>query len=302
LRWYHSDHAARLHDWLSLYFDLAADPRFARDRQRGAAANKHYSSLYWASFIRGEREPGQLVEKALQVDPEALLEGAPDLVRRIWSYVLTEFDKAFVMKAMPWLEKVLLLRDASDAVNAKDSEQTRIEMRIELATVYLLLDRPAEALPHVEKALQLSMKTYGETDTSTLASLLGLADTHLLLGHLDKSRSLYEKIVALDAHRPTSDAETGVPEPGFDLRGRSSFFLRGSTRPPAGPKYYSLYGRLCDLRANALGAAHPFYPINLDIMAQLLEWTDRKTEAKQRYEEALELRKKVLGPTHRDAL
>jgi tetratricopeptide (TPR) repeat protein len=162
-----------------------------------------------------------------------------------------------------------------------------------------LVDRPAEALPHVEKALELSRK-YSETDINTLANVLRMADIHLLLGHLDRARSLYEKIVALDAQEPAPDRESGFPKPTFPLVGTFIAFPF-STNPDLSWSF-NLHQRLFERRASALGAAHPFFPINIDMMAALLERTGRQTDAKQRYEEALEFRRKVLGVTHRHTL
>jgi hypothetical protein len=96
----HSDYPVRLHDWLSLYFDLAAaDPRFARDRQRGEAAYWHWVR----SRLIADKPRRLLVEKAFQVEPEALWEGSPDLVQNIWGFVFEQFDKALGVKALPWV-------------------------------------------------------------------------------------------------------------------------------------------------------------------------------------------------------
>ncbi|MBV8530482.1 MAG: tetratricopeptide repeat protein [Candidatus Eremiobacteraeota bacterium] len=202
---------------------LTLDPRSIDARIGLAQTLIAFVALGWSSAIQqDEARAEQLLSDALGREPNSTLAHYALGMLRQRQHRLAE--------ARTKMEAAIAL-DRNNAWAAKGLGQT-----------LMLLDRPQEGIPHIEKAIRLN-----PFDPNVAVFYATLATSHLLLGHVDQSIDLFRKAIAANpscychldlagALGLRGDLEKARAELAESLRlypGTNSFAAWRATGPPA---------------------------------------------------------------------
>jgi serine/threonine protein kinase/tetratricopeptide (TPR) repeat protein len=94
-----------------------------------------------------------------------------------------------------------LLMRAANRIDDKFNEQPRVEaaIRSTIGATYLLLGMPANAVPHLECALEIRQRVLGPEDRETIGSMIELATALMNLGRFDKAEALKVKAMEISS-------------------------------------------------------------------------------------------------------
>ena len=150
--------------------------------------------------------------------------------------------------------------------------------------------RYAEAIPFIEKALELSDLQLGPEHEETGALLHDLAKLMRIQGRNAEAEPLYKRSVDV------FEKALGVEHlrVAGSLDSLAGLYLVQGRLGDAEP----LYGRSLAIRENALGAAHPLVAASLNNLAELYRGQGRYAEAEPLHKRSLAITEKVLGPEH----
>ncbi len=192
-------------------------------------------------------------------------------------------------RALPHLKRAVELRTAH---LGPDHLQT-VDSKGQLASLYLYLDRPDEALAPFEDVVRVRREMLGRAHPDTLDGLIGLSICYRL-GRMPEAITLLEDVLRLAKanlppnHRITLKAMTNLSN-DYRIANR----LLEAT---------ALQEEVLQVARVRRGARHPLTLIAAGLLAMCYEESGRYPEAIALHEETLRLMKEVYGPKHRHTL
>jgi tetratricopeptide (TPR) repeat protein len=171
-----------------------------------------------------------------------------------------------------------------------------------LALVFDILGRPADAEPLYRRALQIHEKAFGPDNPLVAADAESLAVLYFRQRQYAKAEPLFERALHIQETRQQTTQETG----------------QESTRAPADPvlatyltnlamnyvdedKYKEaepIYSRALAIYEKTLGPEDPDLATSLNNLAHIYDAQGKYADAMPLYKRALAIREKVLGPEH----
>jgi tetratricopeptide (TPR) repeat protein len=150
----------------------------------------------------------------------------------------------------------------------------------------------AEAMPLVERALELREAIHGGTHLEVASCLNLLGDVHQLRGSYTHAEPLYERALAI------REASLGMnhPDVATSLNSLANLYRSQGLHAEAEP----LYERALAIREAALGKSHPDVAKSLNNLALLYRTQGRHAKAEPLYERALAIWEATLGKNHPD--
>lgn len=227
-----------------------------------------------------------------------------------------------------------VLARAAGSITRKFGDQPLVEaaLRQTIGDTYLELGLYSQALPQMERALDLRRRLLGGDDPATLTSVGNLGRLLVRMGRSEEAERYYRE--ALEGRRRVlgkdhPDTLTSINNMGYVLQARGKlreaepffrealegrrsvlgadhqktltsmnnvgFVLKRLGRPEEAEAYYR---EALDRGRRALGSDDPHTLTWINNMGLLLQSTGRVEEAEPYYREALEGRSRVLGDEH----
>ena len=150
----------------------------------------------------------------------------------------------------------------------------------------------AEAIPIVERMLQITEKSFGSVHLETITVLNGLALFYERNGDYAKAESAHLRVLQIKEKTLGSDN----PEIVRTLKDFAAMYERKGDYTKAEP----LYERALRIREKALGPNHPNTATSLNDLARYYQWKGDFAEAERMYLRSLEVYEKKLGPEHKN--
>jgi tetratricopeptide (TPR) repeat protein len=150
--------------------------------------------------------------------------------------------------------------------------------------------RYADALPHLEKALDLAEALRGPEDPSIAVDLNNLAETQRQLAHYDRAEQLYLRAIMID------EKERGAADPGLATSlNNLALVYKAQQRFPEAEK---LYLRSLSILERALGPSHTDVAKSLNNLAVLYRSEGQPEKARPLQQRAVAIAERALGSKH----
>src|SRR5688572_22855231 len=203
------------------------------------------------------------------------------------SYRLNLQAKQEVAPAGRYEIRLVELRDATERDRAlQEGRRLRAEgVRLNRAAKY------DEALPLMERALEIREKTLGPEDPLVAEALNSLAHLHRAKGEHVKAEPLYQRSLAI---RETA-LGAGHPDVATSLNNLGAHYWTRADYAKA----EALHQRALAIREKVLGAEHPDVAASLNNLANVYLVTGEYAKAEPLYQRALAIRE-TLGAEHPD--
>ncbi|HKX26841.1 MAG TPA: CHAT domain-containing tetratricopeptide repeat protein [Blastocatellia bacterium] len=147
-----------------------------------------------------------------------------------------------------------------------------------------------EALPLVERALEIRQKVLGPEHPEVAAALTGLANCYRGKGEYGKADPLYQRALAIREKALEADH----PDLAASLINLANLYNETSQFMKA----ESYYQRALSIYERALGPEHPLVGLSLNNLAALYLRRGDYAKAEPLYRRSLSIGEKVLGPEH----
>jgi CHAT domain-containing protein/Tfp pilus assembly protein PilF len=161
-----------------------------------------------------------------------------------------------------------------------------------LAEIYRVQGRYADAEPLYKRALAIREKTFGPDHPDVGQSLNNLTLLFQTQGRYSDAEPLYKRALAI----PEKAFGLDHPDVGLSLNNLGVLFQTQGRYSDAEP----LYKRALAIREKAFGPDHPDVGQSLNNLAVLYQTQGRYTDAEPLLKRVLAIRKKVLGADHPD--
>ena len=257
--------------------------------------------LYSRQGRYGEAEP--LFEQALELFHQTLGPTHPSTLTSLNNLAFLYWSQGRYGEAEPLYEQALELSRQT----LGPTHPSTLTSLNNLATLYDSQGRYGEAEPLYEQALELRRQTLGPTHPDTLISLNNLAGLYESQGRYGEAELLYKQ--ALELRRQTLGPTH--PDTLASLNNLAGLYSSQGRYGEAEP----LLEQALELSRQTLGPTHPdtLHPhkpqqpgfavlTSLNNLAGLYDSQGRYGEAEPLFEQALELRRQTLGPTHPSTL
>ena len=215
-------------------------------------------------------------------------EPVPHVAEVSGSYRLNLRAKLEMAQAGRYEIRVVELRSATGRDRAlQEGRQLLAEgVRLNSAGKY------AEALPLMERALEVREKTLAREDPLVADALQALGNIYRNKADYDKADPLFRRALAI---REKVLGEEH-PDAAASLNSLAGLYRERGDYDKAEP----LYRRALAVRENVLGAGHPDVAASLDGLARLYRAKGDYGNAEPLYRRALAIREKAQGPEHPD--
>jgi tetratricopeptide (TPR) repeat protein len=193
-------------------------------------------------------------------------------------------------RALPHLKRAVELRTAH---LGPDHLQT-VDSKSRLASLYLYLDRPDDALAPFEDVVRVRREALGPAHPDTLEGLIGLSIYYTEQGRMPEAIALLEDVLRL--------AKANLP-PNHRITLRAMTNLASNYRlADRLPEATALQEEVLQVSRVRRALCHPQTLINAGLLAMCYEESGRYPEAIALHEETLRLMKEVNGPKHQHTL
>jgi CHAT domain-containing protein/Tfp pilus assembly protein PilF len=180
------------------------------------------------------------------------------------------------------------LRVATDTDRALHDARKQFEEALKLQRA----GKYDEALPLVERALEIREKLLGPEHRDVAAGIDRLAGVYTDKGEYVKAEPLYLRALAIREKALGNDH----PDTATSVSNLGKLYHYQAKYGEAEP----LYKRSLDIREKALGKDHPKTAESLNTLAALYVSQGKYVEAEPLHQRALDIREKALGKTHPD--
>jgi tetratricopeptide (TPR) repeat protein len=228
-------------------------------------------------------------KQILEFDSESRLQGQEEVS------LVAEVAGAFLLTVRPQLNgapagsyeiRIEELHVATGADRALHEARMRFEEALKLRDA----GKYDEALPLVERALEIRERLLGTEHRDVAAAIEILAGIYTNKGGYVKAEPLYRRALAIREKAVGKDH----PDTGASLNNLALLYYYQGKYMEAEP----LYKRALDIREKALGKDHPFTATNLNNLANLYRAQGKYVEAEPLHKRALDIREKALGKDH----
>jgi eukaryotic-like serine/threonine-protein kinase len=218
----------------------------------------------------------------------------------------------------------------------KDAPETQANLMETIGRVYLSLGLPAEARPHLTKALAMRDKLFPGDHDSKASSLAALGNLERVAGRMAKAQEHYESALAMSERlhgKGATAVATMLEELGkvlkekgdfksAEARLRTSLELFTKIEGPKSTRVSSVMNEIAQLMERrgehsgaedmfrralaidraAFGSEHPQVAHNVHNLAVVLQSRGKLDEARPLFEESIAMFRKVMGEKHPDTL
>ena len=178
--------------------------------------------------------------------------------------------------------------------NNQDADVIRLHVQSlgDLASLYRVQGRYAEAEPLFKQALKIAEKTFASDDLEVSSVLNNLAVLYKYRNRFPQAERLYRRALAI-VEKSLGPEHPEVATIYHNLGGLEHERGRYARGEP-------LARRSVEIRQKALGPDHPEVAADLAALAALLDGQGKDNEAEQLYKRALAIFERAYGPEHYD--
>jgi CHAT domain-containing protein/Tfp pilus assembly protein PilF len=230
-------------------------------------------------------------KQILEFDSESRSQGQEDVS------LAPEVGGAFLLTVRPKLNgtpagsyeiRIEELRVATDTDRALHEAREQFEEALKLRHA----GKYDEALPLVERALEIRERLLGPEHRDVDAAIDSLARIYTSKGEYVKAEPLYRRALAIREKALGKEN----PDTGASLNNLAELYYYQGKYMEAEP----LHKRALDIREKALGKDHPTTAISLNNLASLYYSQGKYVEAEPLLKRALDIREKALGKENPD--
>jgi len=188
-------------------------------------------------------------------------------------------------EAMPWLEKLLQLREAQ----GKETPALAVAKE-QLGWLYLSMGKYGQAESLFLSTMAVMEKVFGKEDFRVAVPLNNLALLYSDQGKCDEAERMYSR--ALKIQENVRGCE--YPNISVTLNNLATLYRDQGKYDKAEHRYFRALG----IQVNFLGKAHPKVAVTLGSLATLYYCQRKYDEAEAMYLRALAIQEKILGERH----